>query len=123
MTYEEDFPTSGKMSKAVQKVEKEPVTIASKRAVHKSSGVQKATITRPVVFTFTDGPVAGIIKYIRAGDTFTHNGENKQYPTSKITVQTVGQKEAFGITQAIYYALMDSLKEQICHDQIKEWDE
>jgi hypothetical protein len=122
MTFEEDYPVTAGTKASAKKVEKEQVTIASKRVAHKS-GVQKAAITKPIVFTFTDGPVAGVIKFIRAGDTYVMNSENKLYPSTKITIQTVGQKEAFGITQAIYYALMDSLKEPLCREQIKEWEE
>lgn len=96
-------------------------TVTSKRTPKPK--VDTAVMTRPISFTFTDGSVVGAIKFIKAGDIYMRDGRAEKYPTTKITIQVLGQDKPFNLSREVYYALMDSLADPMCSAKIAEWKE
>lgn len=96
-------------------------TVSSKRKP--KTKVPTAALSRPATFTFTDGAIAGAIKFIKAGDSFQFDGKMQKYENTKITIQTVGMDKAFNLTREIYLALFDALADPVCSEKIAEWNE
>lgn len=96
-------------------------TVSSKRTPKVKAS--PAVLSRPVTFTFTDGEIAGAIKFIKKDDIYMRDGKAEKYPTTKITIQTVSMDKPFNLSREIYLALTDALANQLCADKIKEWEE
>jgi hypothetical protein len=101
-------------------IDEEVVSIASKR-VNPAKKAVSSVITKPIVFTFTDGDVAGTIKFIKKDDSYTREGKLQKYPTTKIMIQVIGMDKPFAMTREIFTAFQDSLQEPACVKKIEEW--
>jgi hypothetical protein len=101
-------------------IDEEVVSIASKR-INPAKKIGSSVITKPIVFTFTDGDVAGTIKFIKKDDSYTREGKLQKYPTTKIMIQVIGMDKPFAMTREIFIAFNDAIAEPACLKKIEEW--
>lgn len=121
MTYDEDFPKTTIIKKEL-KVEQEQIiakVITSKKK-GPDSDVQAKTV--PLTLSFSEGSLAGTIKFVKVGDVYQDNtGKQQRYNTSKIVIKTTVMKDPFTITEPLYRFMMAAFSDEDAMLKIQDW--
>lgn len=126
MTYEDDYPvTSGTKTtlKKESKPEKEAVT-SKVLTVKPKKAVAALTKTVPLVLSFSEGPLAGTIKFVKAGDTYQDNmGKIQRYSVTKVVIKTTAMKDPFTMTEPLYRFFLAAIEDTDAQEKIADWNE
>jgi hypothetical protein len=109
-----------KIREQVQKEEK--IT----RSIKADPPKAKPVITKafPIVLSFSEGDIAGTIKFVKTGDSYTdHEGKAQKYPQTKIVISIAGRKEPITITEVVWRYLTSAMAAQDVQEKLVEWFE
>jgi hypothetical protein len=121
MTYEEDYSKTTTVKKPEKTAEAQ---VRSKVIVSTRKAPDKAVITttQPLVLSFSEGALAGTIKFVKAGDVYQDNtGKQQRYNTSKIVIKTTVMKDPFTITEPLYRFMMAAFSDEDAMLKIQDW--
>ena len=107
--------------RSTAKEQKEQVVSKTLTARSPKAKVQLAK-TVPLVLSFSEGPTAGTIKFVAAGDVYQDNtGKVQRYANTKIVIKTTVMKDAFTITEPLYRFMMAAFEDTDAQGKIAEW--
>jgi len=114
MTYDDDFKPT--------KTEKEPIIAKVITAKRKGPEPVTQAKTLPLTLSFSEGAVAGTIKFVKAGDVYQdNNGKQQRYGQTKIVIKTTQMKDPFTINEPLYRFMMVAFVDEDAVLKISEW--
>jgi hypothetical protein len=96
------------------------------RAITAAPGKTKQQISKsfPIVLSFSEGDIAGTLKFVKMGDTYTDNlGKAQRYPQTKIVISIAGRKENITITEVVWRYLTTAMSAPDVQEKLIDWFE
>jgi hypothetical protein len=84
--------------------------------------IKKEAKSFPLVLSFSEGAIAGTIKFVAAGDQYQDNtGKVQRYSVTKIVITVAGRKENFTFNEPLYRFFMAALQDPDARSKMEEW--